>query len=102
MGRSIATWVDNIHADLPDPNEEPELGNLISTYQIHRYSKTCRKYKREKCRFYFRKYFTSCKIIAEPLPNDIPEKLKVKVMKKKKKILRKENSMIQQEMMPKK
>ena len=38
-----ATWVDKIIlAELLDPNEEPELWNLVSTYQIHRHSKTCR------------------------------------------------------------
>ena len=46
-------------ADLSDPNEDLELWNLARIYQIHRHSKTCRKYRKEKCRFHFEKYFTS-------------------------------------------
>ena len=28
---------------LPDPNETPELHNLVKTYQTHTHSRTCRK-----------------------------------------------------------
>ena len=69
-------WIILFVQILPDPNEEPELWNLICTHQIHRHSKTCRKYRNEKYRFHFGKYFTSCTSIAEPLLNDIPEKIK--------------------------
>ena len=34
-------WVDSvIRSDLPDPNNEPALFELVKTYQIHRHSKT--------------------------------------------------------------
>ena len=83
-----AALVDNIICvDLPDLNEETKLWNLVSTYQIYRHSKTCRKYRNEKYRFDFGKYFKSLTIIAEP--NDIRDKLKVEEMEKKNKILRK-------------
>ena len=53
-------WADSvIRSDLPDPNNEPSLFELIKTYQIHRHSKICRKYRNEKCRFCFGKFFTS-------------------------------------------
>ena len=77
-----------IRVDLPDPNQETELWNLVSTYPIHRNSKTCRKYGNEKCRFHFGKYFTSHMIIAEPLPNDILNKLEVEAMEQRNKILK--------------
>ena len=41
----------------------------------------------KKCRFHFGKYFTSRTIIAEPLPNDIPDKMKVEVIENRKRIL---------------
>ena len=42
------TFVDQIvHAFLPDRNENPELHNLVKLYQLHRKSRTCRKYKNE-------------------------------------------------------
>lgn len=78
-----------ICANLPDPNEEMELWNLVGIFQIHRYSKTCRRYCNEKFRFYFGKYFTGRTIIAKPLPNDIPEKMEAR-SNERKKILRKE------------
>ena len=85
-----AIWVDNIIcADLPDPNKDTKLWNLVSVYQIHRHSKTCRKYCNEKYRFHFGKYFTSRTVIAEPFPNDTSDKLNVKVVEKRRKILRK-------------
>ena len=38
-----------VHAFLPDRNENPELCNLVKLYQLHRLSRTCRKYKNESC-----------------------------------------------------
>ena len=46
------SWVNNIiRTDPPDPCTEPDLFELVKTYQIHQHSKTCRKYKNEKGRF---------------------------------------------------
>ena len=42
------TFVDQIvHVFLPDRNENPELHNSVKLYQLHRKSRTCRKYKNE-------------------------------------------------------
>ena len=42
-------WADSvIRSDLSHPNNEPTLFELVKTYQIHRHSKTCRKYRNEK------------------------------------------------------
>ena len=47
-------FVDQIvRAFLPDRNENPELHNLVKLYQLHRHSRTRRKYKNEPCRFKF-------------------------------------------------
>ena len=52
-------WMNGIiREDLPSSNNEPELYDLVKNYQIHRHSKTCRKYKNQKCRFNFGKVFT--------------------------------------------
>ena len=83
-------FVDNIiHAVLPDENEQPELYNLVKTYQMHRHSKTCRKYKNQACRFHFGKLFSKRTIVAEPLPSDIPESEKVLILQKRKEIVSK-------------
>ena len=79
---------DIIPAELSDSNGEPELGHLVSKYQVYRDSKICRRYCNEKCKFNFRKYL-QVTIIAEHLPNYIPDKLKEEVMQKRKKILMK-------------
>ena len=55
-----------IRTDLPDLSSESDLHELVKTYQINRHSKTCRKYRNEKCRFHFCKCFTSRTIIAKP------------------------------------
>ena len=62
-------FVDSIiRTDLPHPVDEADLHEFVSKYQIHRHSRTCRKYKNIPCRFNFGKYFSKETIIAEPLP----------------------------------
>ena len=54
------SWVDNaVRTDLPDPCSDPDLFELVKPYQIHRHSRTYRKYRNEKCRFHFGKFFTN-------------------------------------------
>ena len=48
----------------------------MKTFQFHRHSKTFRKYQNDKCRFNFGKFFTDRKIVAEPLPEDMPKETK--------------------------
>ena len=58
-------YVGNIiHACLPDEAQQPELYNLVKTYQ--------RKYKNQACRFHSGKIFSKHTIVAEPLSSDIP------------------------------
>ena len=61
-----------IKADLPNSNNEPELYDLVKNYQIHHHSKTCHKYKNQKCRVSFRTFFIDQAIVAEPPPSEKP------------------------------
>lgn len=63
------TFVDGIiKCELPNKETNPDLYKLVSTYQTHSHSKSCRKYKKKKCRYSFGKFFTDHTIVAEPLP----------------------------------
>ena len=60
------TYIDHIvKAQLPDRENEPELYELVKTYQIHYHSKSCRKYKNIDCRYSFGRFFTESTVIAE-------------------------------------
>ena len=86
--KEYVTFVDQIfHAFLPDRNENPELHNLVKLYQLHRHSKTFRKYKNEPCRFKFWKFFSKETLVAKPLPENMPEEIKVLVWRKRNEIL---------------
>ena len=81
-------FVDQIiKAALPDPNLNPHLFDLVATYQIHSHSKSCRKYKNEKCRYHFGKFFTERTIISKPLPNNMSSETKDEIIKKRDTIL---------------
>ena len=96
-------WVDTIiRTDLPDPTSEPDLHELVKTYQIHRHSKTCHKYRNEKCRFHFGKFFTSRTIIAQPLPDSLSVDKKNEIMQNRKQLLKKVKQYINTELNPSK
>ena len=69
--RDFVNFVDQtVKCDRPDKGENPELFDLVRTYQIHSHSRSCRKYKNIDCRHSFGKYFTNRIIVAEPLSED--------------------------------
>ena len=77
-----------IHAFLAEKKKEkPELHELVQLYQLHRHSKTCRKYKNEACRFKFGNFFSKETLVAETLPESMPEEIKLLVLSKRKEIL---------------
>ena len=81
-------FVDPIfRAFLSNRNENPEVRNLVKLHQLLRHSKTCRKYKNEPYRFKFRKFFSKETIVAEPLRENMPEEIKVSVLRKRNEIL---------------
>ena len=76
-----------VHAHLPNEDQDPELHELVKTYQKHSHSKTCRKYKNIKCRFNFGQFFTNRTIVAEPLSDDLDLEEKTNTLDKQKEIL---------------
>ena len=56
-----------INAQLSDHLNDPELFELVKTYQVHTHSSTCWKYNKNECRFSYDRYFTEKTIIAKPL-----------------------------------
>ena len=96
-------WVDSIiRADMPDPVKEKQLFDLVKTFQLHRHSKTCRKYHNEKCRFHFRRLFSHRAIVAEPLPDNMPEEIKMQVLRNRNDLLSKVKCYIDTELNPSK
>ena len=59
------------------PTEPCKLKDLVERYQVHRHSKTCRKYNNKECRFGFGKFFTHKTIIAAPLPAETPNRTEI-------------------------
>ena len=85
---SYIDYIDQrVHAYLPNEDHDPELHELVKTYQKHTHSKTCRKYKNIKCRFNFGQFFTNRTIVAEPLSDDLDLEEKTNTMEKRKEIL---------------
>ena len=98
-----ARWVEGIvRSDLPYSINEPILFKLVKTCQIHHHSKTCRKYRNEKCRFHFGKFFTTRTIIAQPLEDSVPEDIKRAKIQYRNTILKKVKNYIDNELNPSK
>ena len=76
-----------VKAFVPDIHENPELFDLVTTYQVHCHYKSCRKYKNEKCRHHFGKFFTERTIISLPLPNHLPDTVKNNILNEGERIL---------------
>ena len=87
---------------MPNSVSEKELFKLVKTFQVHRHSKTCRRYRNDKCRFIFGKFFTDRTIVAEPLPEDMPEEIKNQVLKNRSDLLSKVKRYIDTELDPSK
>ena len=79
----------HVQAYLPGIETDPELYDLVKTYQTHNHSKTCRKYKNVTCRFNFGQFFTDRTIIAEPLAEDMDDQIKSDLLTRRKEILSK-------------
>ena len=75
---------------------------FAKTYQIHHHSKTCRKYRNEKCRFNFGKFFASHTITGQPLEDHIPQDVRPDKMQRRNTILKKVKNYIDDELSPSK
>ena len=60
-----------INAQLPDPQNDSELFELVKTYQVHAHSRTCWKYNKYECCFSHGRFFTEKTIIAKPVDSEI-------------------------------
>ena len=77
----------HVHAYIPNRETDPQLHELVETYQNHNHSKTCRKYRNIPCRFNFGQFFTKSTIVAEPLSDNLPEDVKSNALTRRKEIL---------------
>ena len=68
---------------------EPELHDLVKTYQKHNHSRTSRKYKNVACRFNFGQFFTKKTIVSEPIAENIHPEIKSNILNRHKEILSK-------------
>ena len=67
-------FIDNIiHANLPAPDDDPVLYELLNQYQTPKDSKSCRKCKNDLCRYGFGKFFEEKTIITQPLEEGIKD-----------------------------
>ena len=96
----VVAFIDkHISAELPDPDEDPELYDLVSKLQRHKHTKTCTKGGKEECRFNFPKPPCDSTFIAAPFNKE--EKADQKGMSTEKALLllkRFYNQMIKEEM----
>ena len=76
-----------VKAFVSDINENPEFFHLVTAYQVHSHSKPCRKYKNEKCRYHFGKFYTERTIISLSLPSHLPEAEKNNILNERGHIL---------------
>ena len=96
-------FVDSVvKAIVPNEVKDPELSQLVTTYQVHSHSKSCRKYKSRKCRYHFGKFFTEKTIVATPLPSDLSDEMKKSILTERERILSKVKEYIDKNLDPKK
>ena len=70
--------------------------------KFHRYSKTCRKYRSEYCRFHLGKFFTNRTITAQPFSDSLSVDEKNEIMGSRKLLLKKVKQYIDTELNPSK
>ena len=85
--KNIDEYIEWVHAiiskDLPNPVSDAGRYELVKTYQVHHYSKSCKKYKSDKCRFYFGPFFPDRTIIACLLSADLTASQRKDILKKR-------------------
>ena len=54
---------------------------------MHSHSKSCRRYKNERCRYHFGKFYTNHNIISLPLQQDLPEDQKNSILNERERTL---------------
>ena len=98
---AYVSYINNIvNTSLPDHSNK-ELYELVKMYQLHRHSKTCRKYKNKPCRFNFGRFFCERTIIAKPIPEAVSESERSVLLGQRSSILSKVKKYINDELNPK-
>ena len=69
-----------INAQFPVHLNDPELFELVKTYQVHAHSITCWKYNKNECRFLYGRYFAEKISIAKPLGSKFNDNEKKEVL----------------------
>ena len=87
---------------VPDVNKDPTLYDLVTTYQVHMHSKSCRKYKNQMCRYNFGKFFTDRTIVSVPLPSDTCDQERKEILENRHRVLSKVKQYIDDNLNPKK
>lgn len=90
-----------VKAYVPDHDANPDLFNLVTTYQIHAHSKSCRKYKNTPCRYQFGRFFSKETIVATPLSTDLSEFERNEILQQRQDILDKVKIFIDNHLNPK-
>ena len=81
------TLVDGIiKPNVPDINKNEELCNLVTAYQVHSHSKSCRKYN-NNCRYNFGKFFSNRTNVAVPFSDRMSDDEKYIILQKRETIL---------------
>ena len=88
-----------INDQLPDPLNDPELFELVKTYQVHAHSRTCWKYNNE-CRFSYGQFFTEKTILVKPLVSELNNDEKQEVLAWRKTLLKKVKNYIDENLNP--
>ena len=91
---------NSISASLPDLQNEPEMFMLVKTFQIHSHSRTCWKYKKNKCRFLYGRFFSDKTIISKPLDYSLSSEQKSDMMNWRRTVLGKVKGHINDKLYP--
>ena len=83
------------------PKNEPEIFTLVKTFQIHSHSRTCWKYKKNKCRFSYGPFFFSDRTtISMPLDDGLSSEQKNYILNWQKTVLEKVEEYIDHKLYP--
>ena len=84
---------------MPNHLNDLEIFELVKTYQIHAHSRTCWKYNKDECRFFYGRYFTD-KIIVKQLDSKFSKDKKPKILTWRNSLLRQVSRFIDNNLNP--